>query len=171
MIFGQELDNNQEKCLECRLAPVWCSRTARRGQHQWVRWWRRLVNALGILAAQASPVIEATPASNTNAHTQAHRHTHTKSSSARPVSIATANKLIKCQSNWFSPQVLTVASVNVWFCVCVYVCVCMCMCVCVCVCVCAHARECVCGILENQRNASQEVRWMGGWIVGIIADR
>lgn len=61
-----------------------------------------------------------------------HAHTHSASSPARPVSIATANKLIKCQSNWFSPQVPAVVSVN--FCVCVYQ-----------------------SILENQRDASQEV--------------
>lgn len=44
------------------------------------------------------------------------KHTCTQSSSAKPVSIATANKLIKCQSNWFSLQVLNMASANlcVW---------------------------------------------------------
>lgn len=47
---------------------------------------------------------------------KAHTHTRMQSSPAYPVSIATANKLIKCQSNWFSLQVLNVASVNlcVW---------------------------------------------------------
>lgn len=43
-------------------------------------------------------------------------NTHTHTSSARPVSIATANKQIKCQSSWFSLHVLDIASVNpcVW---------------------------------------------------------
>lgn len=42
------------------------------------------------------------------------KHTCMQSSSAKPISIATANKLIKCQSNWFSLQVQTERA---WICV------------------------------------------------------